>query len=123
MDGRFPHQELSAKVIGAFYEVYNTLGYGYLESVYKRALAVELSYLGLPIQQEVGFEVSHRGVPVGTYRADIIVSSSLIVEAKAGAHLDPNAAAQILNYLKTSRLRVGLVLHFGPKPVIKRVVL
>jgi len=123
MDGRFPHQELSAKVIGAFYEVYNTLGYGYLESVYKRALAVELSYLGLPIQQEVGFEVSHRGVPVGTYRADIIVSSSLIVEAKAGAHLDPNAAAHILNYLKTSRLRVGLVLHFGPKPVIKRVVL
>src|ERR1041385_6325915 len=91
MDGRFPHQELSAKVIGAFYEVYNTLGYGYLESVYKRALAVELSYLGLPIQQEVGFEVSHRGVPVGTYRADIIVSSSLIVEAKAGRDPPPPA--------------------------------
>src|SRR2546430_1748082 len=106
----FPDQQLSSQIIGAFYDVYNALGFGFLESVYRRALAVERSFQGIAVAQEVPFELLHRGVTIGQYRADLLVESRVVVEAKTGLRLDPFAAAQVLNYLKASRLEVGLVL-------------
>ena len=120
--GDHPHYALTGLIIGAFLEVHGSLGYGFVEPVYRRALAVELQYRGARVRQEVGYEVFHRGVPVGFYRADLVVDSSVVVEMKAGLLLDPVAPVQLLNYLKVSRLPVGLLLHCGPRPGIKRLV-
>jgi GxxExxY protein len=118
----YPFQALTGQIIAAFYEVHRTLGHGFLEPVYRRALTVELLYQGMTVEQEVPFEVVHRGVIVGNYRADQIVESSILLEVKAGSLLDPAAPAQLLNYLKVSGLSVGLILHFGPRPSVKRII-
>lgn len=83
---------------------------------------MELQRRGTSIEQLVRYELSYHGVPVGTYEADLVVGQLAIVETKTGLVLDPAAQAQVLNYLKASHLPVGLVLHFGPRPVVKRVV-
>ena len=94
-----------------------------MEPVYRRVLAVELRHAGLNIQTEVPFELFHLGEPVGRYRADLIVEKQLIVEVKTGPALDPSAVAQLLNYLNVTRLRLGLVLFFGPTPnKVRRVI-
>lgn len=118
----YPLQALTGRIIASFHAVHHTLGYGFLEPVYRKALAVELEYRGLTVAQEVPFEVLYRGVTVGNYRVDLIVESSVVVETKSGLLLDPVAPAQLLNYLKVSGLPVGLVLHFGPRPDVKRIV-
>ncbi len=118
----YPLQQLTRETIGAFLHVYADFGYGFLETPYRRATAVELRYRGLQVREEVPFELVHRGVHVGHYRADLIVESALLIEVKAGLVLDPAAAPQLLNYLKASRLPVGLILHAGPRPGIKRIV-
>ena len=119
----YPCAALTEKVIGAFYAVYHELGYGHVEALYRRAMAVELRYRHLDVRQEVPFEMIYRGASIGLYRADLVVDSRLIVEAKAGHLLDPTSKAQVLTYLKASRLEVGLILHFGPTPSVKRIVL
>jgi len=121
-DAEYPLQQLTGTIIGAFYEVYRVFGYGFLESVYRRALAVELTYRGVPVAQEGRYEVFHRGVRVGSYRADLVADASVVTETKTGLILDPTSPAQLLNYLRASGLPVGLILHFGPRPVIKRIV-
>ena len=118
----YPLQELTGRIIGACFQVHHDLGYGYLESPYRRAMAVELTYQGIAVAREVPFELFYRGAPIGCYRADLIAESSVLVEVKTGPALDPNAMAQVLNYLKVSRLPIGLILHFGPKPKIRRVI-
>ena len=118
----YPHQELTGRIIGAFFEVHQVLGYGLLESVYKRALAVELDFRGLKVTHEVPYPVVYRGVTVGTYRADQVVESAVIVESKTGIHLDPVSPAQTLRYLNASGLEVGLILHYGLRPTIKRMI-
>jgi GxxExxY protein len=121
-DADYPLQDLTGQIIEAFLQVHHTFGYGFLESVYRKALAVELQRRGISIGQLVRYELTYCGVPVGTYEADLVVEQSVIVETKTGLVLDPVAQAQVLNYLKASHLPVGLVLHFGPRPVVKRVV-
>jgi GxxExxY protein len=118
-----PPASLTKEIIGCFYQVYRTLGYGHLESLYTHALVVELGRAGLRNEREKAFDVVYRGVPVGTYRADLIVEQCVVLETKAGARLDPNSTPQLLNYLKASHLELGLVLYFGPKPAVKRVIL
>jgi GxxExxY protein len=118
-----PPASLTKEIIGCFYEVYRVLGFGHLESVYTRALVVELGHAGLRSEREKPFEIEYRGVPVGTYRADLIVEQSVVVETKAGARIDPTCTPQLLNYLKACRLELGLVLYFGPRPTVKRVIL
>jgi GxxExxY protein len=118
----FPDQELTGAIIGAFYYVYHCFGYGFLESVYRRALAVELRYRGIPVAEEVPFKLEHRGMLVGTPRADLVVGGRVIVEAKAGTILDPAAASQLQNYLRASGTQIGLLLHFGPTPAVKRLI-
>ena len=90
--------------------------------MYKRALAAELEYQGVPVAREVPYELFHRGVSVGLYRADLVVDSRVIVEAKVGLVLDPIAPVQLLNCLRAAHLPLGLVAHFGPRASIKRVI-
>src|SRR5918999_3132505 len=115
-------EALTRRVIGAFYDVYNSLGYGFLESVYANALAFEIVSRGLHVVREARADVRYKGEVVGMFRADLLVESRVVVELKASAKLDPAHASQLLNYLRATDLEVGLLLHFGPRPGIKRFV-
>ena len=121
-EARYPMQELTGRIIAASFVVHGEFGFGFLESVYRRALAVELRHQGVPLAQEVPYELFHRGVHVGLYRADLVVDSQVIVEAKRGLRLDPTAPAQALNCLRASGLSLGLVIHFGTNVNIRRVI-
>jgi GxxExxY protein len=114
--------ELTGEIIGAFYECYNQLGYGFLESVYRRALAVELRARGHRCAEEGQIEVAYKGVIVGTYRFDMLVDDRVIVEAKAGEILGPTDKQQLLNYLRATNIEIGLLLHFGPDPRFLRCI-
>src|SRR5437588_10397305 len=118
----FPQQGLTYRIIAAAFRVHGTLGFGYLEVVYRRGLAVELMHRGIAAAQEVPFELLYRGVPIGLYRADLIVESTVVVEVKTGRLLDPAAVPQAVNYVKSSGVPIGLILHFGPRVTVKRVV-
>ena len=116
------HAEVTGRILGAFYHVYNALGYGFVESVYAAALAREMSKRGLHVQREVAIEVRYEGAVAGVFRADILVDSVVIVELKATRTLTPIDAQQLLNYLRATGLEVGLLLHFGPRPSFRRLV-
>jgi GxxExxY protein len=113
---------LARRVIGAFYRVYDTLGAGFLEAVYARALAVELRLGGLDVQVEVPLDVWYRGQHVGHYRADQVVERRLVLELKAARALHDGHCTQLVNCLKAARLASGVVLNFGPKPRFWRVI-
>jgi len=115
--------ELTGRIIGSAYAVYRRFGFGFLEPVYRRALAVEMAFRGVGVNEEVPHELHHRGVSVGFYRADLVADRQVIVEVKTGAVLDPVSKPQLLNYLRAADLSLGLVVHFAPTgAVIKRVV-
>jgi len=116
-------KSLTQRIIGSFYEVYNTLGYGFLEKVYENALCAEFKHLGLPYAQQVPIGVQYRGRTVGEYFADLVVDEAVIVEVKAVRTLLPQHEAQLLNYLKATGFEVGLVLNFGPRARVVRKVL
>ena len=116
------HGELTGEIIAGFYAVYNELGYGFLESVYVRALAIELFTRRVNVAREVPVSVFYKGVTVGTYRADLLVADTVVVEVKAGPEGEESDRVQLLNYLRCSGKEVGLLLHFGPRAVLKRVV-
>ena len=118
----YPRQNLTGRIIAAFLCVHHELGYGFTESVYRRALAVELQHRGIAVAQEVPFEVVHRGVVVGVYRADLVAESCVVLETKTGLVLDPVTPGQTLSYLRASQLEVGSILHFGPRPAVKRMI-
>ncbi len=117
----FPHRELTEKIIGAYYDVYNELGFGFLENVYHNAMLIALSDLGLQTESEVKLLVHFRGRQVGQFDADIVVERKVILELKAADDFCSAHEAQTLNYLKASEIEVGLLLNFGPKPRIKRL--
>ena len=118
----YPLSELTRDVIAGFYRTFSAFGFGFLEPVYRRALTVELRHAGLAVEKEVAFELFHLGEWIGRYRADLIVQQQLIVEVKTGPSLDAHAIPQVLNYLTVTKLPLGLVLYFGPKPKVKRVI-
>ena len=122
VDPRYPLSELTRDVIAGFYRSFDSFGFGFLEPVYRRVLAVELRQAGLAIETEVPFELIHLGESVGRYRADLVVDRRLIVEVKTGPTLHPSAVPQLLNYLNVTKLPLGLVLFFGPSPKVKRVI-
>jgi GxxExxY protein len=113
--------ELTGEIIGAFYECYNDLGFGFLESVYRRALATELRARGRHVAEEAPVEVRYKGVLVGSFRMDLLVESRVVVEVKAGAALGPTDKRQLLNYLRATNLEVGLLVHFGPEAKFSRL--
>jgi GxxExxY protein len=116
--------ELTEKILGAAFAVHNTLGSGFLEKVYENALVVELKKSAFEVVQQRAFPVKYSGVIVGDYCADLIVSGRVIVECKAIGGLEGAHEAQLLNYLRASRIQVGLLLNFGrPKLQYKRMVL
>jgi GxxExxY protein len=117
-----PHVGLTREIIGRFRRVYNRLDYGYLEHIYRAALTLELTKLGLHVRAEAPLDVWYDGVRIGTYRADLIVENAVVVELKASHALDDTARRQLLNYLRCTDIEVGLLLHFGPKPSVKRLI-
>jgi GxxExxY protein len=115
-------EQLTKSVIGAFYEVYNTLGYRYLEQVYLAALERELRARGHAVGREVWVPVHYKGEVISRQRLDMIVDERLVVEAKSTQELHKSAPRQVYNYLRATRLQVGLLLHFGPEPAFYRLV-
>jgi GxxExxY protein len=116
----FKHTDITESIIKAFYTVYHTLGYGFLEKVYRGAMAIELRRLGLDVIQEARITVYYDREVVGEYFADLLVAGAVIVELKAVKRVLPEHEAQLLNYLKATPYEVGLLFNFGPKPEIKR---
>jgi len=114
------HKALTQQIIGAFYTVYNSLGYGFLEKVYENALAIELRALGLKVEQQARIAVYYAGEVVGEYYADLLINDTVILELKATRTIAPDHDAQLLNYLKATPYEVGLLLNFGAEPQIKR---
>jgi GxxExxY protein len=115
-------KELTERIIGIFYKVFNALGYGFLEKVYENAMIIELERERVPVISQAPIKVSYEGKVVGEYFADMLVDGKVIVEIKAGQSLAPEHEAQLLNYLKATDAEVGLLLNFGPKPQVKRKV-
>ncbi|MBX9583010.1 MAG: GxxExxY protein [Gemmataceae bacterium] len=114
-------QDVTEQVIGAAFEVYNHLGYGFLESVYKRAMKVELETRGLTAEAEAEIRVFYKGVEVGFYRADILVAGRVLVELKVAQDYCPADEPPLLNELKATGMKVGLLINFGRHKVgIKR---
>jgi GxxExxY protein len=120
--GELIEERLTYSVIGAFYEVYNTLGFGFLEHVYVLGLEHELVARGHNIGREVRVPVWYKGVELATQRVDMIVDERLVIETKATFELHRAATRQVYNYLRATRLEVGLLLHFGPEPKFYRIL-
>ncbi|MBU0566947.1 GxxExxY protein [bacterium] len=116
------HHQITEKIIKAFYKVYNTLGYGFLEKVYENALIHELRKMGLSVIQQKSIKVYYDTVLVGEYFADIVVESVVIVELKAVETLHESHSNQLINYLKATEAEVGLLLNFGKKPELVRKI-
>lgn len=117
------HEEITEKILGVFYDVYNELGYGFLESVCQAAMVMALTQSRLQVEQNVPFQVWFRGVSIGSFAADLIVAGKVIVEIKSASALHPWNEAQLLNYLRVSSIEVGLLMNFGPKPEYRRRIL
>lgn len=116
------HEAHSEKVLKAFYKVYNTLGFGFLEKVYERAMVHELRKEGFHAVAQQPIEVYYDGKSVGVYFADIIVDDVIIIELKTGENIAEEHEAQLLNYLKASRIEIGLILGFCRTPKVRRKV-
>ena len=116
------YETITEKIIEAFYKVYNTLGYGFLEKVYLNAMFIELKTMGFKVEMEKRILVYYFGNIVGDYNADLIVEEVVAVELKAIEALIENNEYQLINYLKATTLEVGLLLNFGKKPQVKRKI-
>ena len=116
------HGLITDKILGVFYDVYNELGYGFIESVYHRSLVLALKSVGLAVCSKVPIPVWFRGVRVGRFEADVLVENCVLLELKATRALDWSHRAQLMNYLRATEIEVGLLLNFGEKPEFKRVI-
>ena len=114
------HGDVTELIIKAFFKVYNTLGYGFLEKVYENAMRIELSKMGLNVLQQKNIKVFYEADQVGDYFADLLVNDLIIVELKAAESICEEHEAQLLNYLKATDIEVGLLLNFGKEPKFKR---
>lgn len=119
---KYPHKELTDKIIQVFYCVYNELGYGFLENVYQNALYLELQQKGFHTEAQQPIDVYYKNTIVGKYKADLIVNDTVIVELKATDGLMLEHEYQLINYLRATNKEVGLLLNFGIKPDIRRKI-
>lgn len=117
-------EELTEKIIGAAFNVYNQMGFGYLEKVYENCMLIELEKInGLDIKHQYPIKVEYKGEDVGDYVVDLLINDSIIVELKSIIHLSAIHEVQLVNYLKTTKLELGLLINFGEKKVeVKRKV-
>jgi GxxExxY protein len=119
----FPHKEITEAIIGSAFEVYNHLGYGFLHRVYQRALQVELAHRGFKAELETRITVRYKEAIVGEYDADLLVNDSVLVEVKIAPQYDKGDEAQLLNELKATGVKVGILVNFGRNKVeYKRLV-
>lgn len=119
----YKHSDITNLIIKAYYNVYNKLGFGFLEKVYENSMMIELKKLGLNCEKQVAIKVYYDDFTVGDYYADIIVNNIVIIELKAAESLCEEHEIQLVNYLKATNLEVGLLLNFGKKAEFKRKVL
>ncbi len=120
-EGALKHRDLTQRIIGVFFDVYNELGHGFLESVYERSFQLALSDSGLHVLTKIEVPVWFRGKQVGDFEADMLVERCVLIELKAGRALDSAHEAQLLNYLRATEIEVGLLFGFGIKPEFKRL--
>jgi GxxExxY protein len=116
------HSDLTEKIIGIFYDVYNELGYGFLESTYSEALVVAFGEARLTAAREVPVPVWFRGRKVGQYYADMMIEGVVLLELKATRSLDSSHEAQLLHYLRATDVEVGMLLNFGLRPQFRRLL-
>ncbi|HSA56724.1 MAG TPA: GxxExxY protein [Gemmatimonadaceae bacterium] len=115
-------ERLTHSVIGAFFEVYNTLGFGFMEHIYEMALERELRARGHRVGRQVAVQIYYKGDLLAEQRLDLIVDGKLVVETKSAPQLHKSAPRQLYNYLRATTLEVGLLLHFGPEPQFFRLI-
>lgn len=120
--GQLKHAELTDKILKIFYQVYNELGFGFLESVYENATAIALIEAGMRVRQQVPIPVYFRGHQVGDFRCDLLVEDEIFLEIKAVKAIAPEHVAQVLNYLRATEIEVALILNFGERPDFKRLI-
>lgn len=116
------HSEITDLIIKVYYNVFNKLGFGFLEKVYENAMMIELKKLGLNPMQQAPIKVVYDNIEIGKYFADILVNDLVIIELKAAEGLVEEHELQLINYLKATELEVGLLLNFGKIPQFKRKV-
>ena len=114
--------ELTERLIGIYFEIYNELGYGFLECIYEEAFTLLLKERQIPFTRQSAFDVKFRGAVLGQFRADLIADSAVIVEFKAAQKIDAAHEKQLLNYLKATTLEVGLIFNFGPSSQFRRII-
>lgn len=120
---KYKHSELTAQIIGAAIEVHKTLGNGFQEVIYQRALAIELEEVGLSFTREQEMQIEYKGRDIGTRRVDFFVEEKVMVEIKAVIKLEDVHLAQAINYLEVYNLEIGLLINFGSKSLgFKRVM-
>jgi GxxExxY protein len=122
-EATYKHLALTDPILGVFYDVYNELGFGFLESVYRNALRLALLEKGLVVEQEMPVSVFSRGKNVGDFRADLIINGVILIELKTAEMIIAAHESQVLNYLRSTLLEVGLILNFGPRTQIRRLLL
>ena len=116
------HKSITDKILKVYYEVYNELGYGFLEKVYQNAMYFELKSLGYKVEAQKQIRVYYKRQLVGEYYSDLLVEDKVIVELKSTELLMNAHVAQIINYLKGTPIEVGLLLNFGEQPEFKRFI-
>jgi GxxExxY protein len=116
------HKDLTDKVLKTFFDVYNELGYGFLEKVYQNALYLELKQRGLFVEAQKQIKVYYKEVQVGDYYADLVVNDLIILELKAAESIIKEFELQLINYLRATHIEVGLLLNFGKTPEFRRRV-
>jgi GxxExxY protein len=118
----FLHKSLSDSILKVYYEVYNELGYGFLEKVYQNAMYFELKAQGYKVEAQKQIKVYYKSQIVGEYYADLIIDDLIIIELKACECLMDEHQAQLLNYLKATKVEIGMLLNFGTTPEFKRLI-
>jgi len=116
------YKELTDSIIKAFYDVYNVLGYGFLEKVYQNSLYLELKSRGFQVESQKQIKVFYKNIEVGEYYADLVINDVIILELKAAEFVVEEFEWQLLNYLRGTNKEVGLLLNFGKKPEFRRKV-
>ena len=116
------HKEVTERLIGIFFNIYNELGHGFLESVYEQAFSVVLAESNIFFERQIAIPVWFRRIQIGEFRADLLVERKFLIELKTGRDIDPASEKQLLNYLRATDVEVGLLLNFGPTAQFRRYV-
>ncbi len=123
IDDNFKHSDITGKVLKAYFNVYNKIGYGFYEKVYENALTIELKKMNLKCENQKPISVYYDDEIVGSYIADMIIEDKIVVELKAVEGIIEQHEIQLVNYLRATEMQVGLLLNFGTEPQYKRKVL